>query len=215
MNMILRDEMERLNIQEIPGMGLFCLDFSIFHPFENQNKLDVDVSLSTEPMENGIIYNLRDDSVLNHRYNKYVTLSQKFGRKICKTGCMIQRRHEELAAFQYMNLTYGIEKWQPTRVSIPMKIYTSDETPCASMIVGGLIDIPDSPNLQIMIYRKQLEGHWKSKIYKTKDKPGIKSEYVHLTPANKEERKQTDFIVYNEIVEITGEMPEDVLLLYM
>lgn len=213
--MTLRDEMERLNIQEIPGMGLFCLDFSIFHPFKNQNKLDIDVSLSTESMENGMIYNLRDDSVLNHRYNKYVTLSQKFGRKICKTGCIVQRSHEELAEFRYINLTYGFEKGQPERVCIPIRIHTSDETPCASMIIGCLIDTPESPNLHITIYRKQLEGHWKSKMYKTKDKSSVYKECIYFTPANDKEREPTDFIVYNEIVEITGEIPEDVLLLYM
>lgn len=211
-------ELERLNIQLRPGIGFFCLDFGAYFPYVNQNILDMDVTLSTESMQNGAVINLREQSVLNHRYPnfRYVTLSQKFGRKLCKTGCIIQCSHEELAAFKYINITYAIGKHKPVQISIPIDMNTSDERSCVAMEIHYRLENPSEPDFSIRIYEKQSNGGWKSKIYgiKNPDEADQRFDYVQLTPVkNINKAMQSDYIVYGQTIKLMSQRPEDILII--
>lgn len=211
-------ELERLNIQLRPGIGFFCLDFGAYFPYANQNILDMDVTLSTESMQKGTVINLREQSVLNHRYPnwKYVTLSQKFGRKLCKTGCIIQYPHEELAAFRYINITYAIGKHKPVQMSIPIDMSTSDEHSCVAMEIHYRLEEPNEPDFSIRVYEKQSDGGWKSKIYgiKDPDEADQRFNYIQLAPANDiNEAVQSGYIVYKQTIKLTSQRPEDILIL--
>lgn len=87
---------------------MLFFDFSAYPICDDE--LLLDVSLSAQPDRQGIIINFGEGSVLNHRYpNKYyTTMSQKFGRKTCKTGCIAKISHAALAEARYLNLSFGM-----------------------------------------------------------------------------------------------------------
>lgn len=215
------EELERLGIEQNPGLGIFCLDFAAYFPYANQDVLDLDASLSTHPMKSGKVLNIRDLGKLNHRYPNqgYATLSQKFGRKLCRCGCLIQRPHTELMEYKYLNLGYGFKgNLDSVQMSVPININTSDERPCATVEARFMLRNPNEPNLALTTYERQPNRCWDSLVYGISNTNFTATEerdrFIQLTPANSEEEvKESGFVVYRETVSPISCRPEDVLII--
>jgi len=208
------EELERLGIEQDTGSGIFCLDFSAYFPYENQDILELDASLSTHLMESGNVLNIRDLGKLNHRYPNYgyVTLSQKFGRKICRCGSIIQRPHAELTNYKYLNLTYNVKGLNTvrSRMIVPININTSDEKPCAVIEARFMLEDFNRPDLILTIYEKNSVTH--SFTYGTDNGSHIAINVgERFTPLTIKEG-QLGFIVYQETVSPVPHKLEDVFI---
>lgn len=219
------EELERLGITPESGIGFFFLDFGAYFPYRNQEVLLLDASLSTGPKETGKVLNIRENCVLNNRYpNKhYVTMTEKFGRKLCKCGCVIPYSHGRLKEVEYLNIGYGFDGQMPIRMSIPITTDTSDEKPGVSIAVKLNLERPDEPDLRVDTLKIRNSGKgWDMFTYHTDIVQvdtitltrGKTEGIALLTPANDEEdAKSSGFVVYAQTIELAGHRIEDIGML--
>lgn len=202
----IQNEMDRLGIETGPGMGYFVLDFSVYN-FYGAYPIDMGASLSSEPMAHGIVYDLREGAVLNHRYpnHRYTTLSQKFGRKTCKVGCIFMQPHQVFVDIHYLNLFVRFEQGQYIMyASVPIHMMTSDEFPCVDIEVRIDIQNPVEPALTIYHAREmpQIVGRYLHS-YGTKNTDKRSINHIKLTPEGTGEF-QPNGTVYGPVMELPG-----------
>lgn len=207
---IFEKELKRLNFEKKEGEGIFVLDFSAFFPYSNQEDLILYASLSTEYCASGVTYDLTDICKFNNNCpNKgWITMSRKFGRKLCKIGCPIPVPYDDPDHYKYLNLGYGFDKNDMVLMSIPIKINISEEKPWAYVHVEFNLKDPYKTNLEIFVH----EGAYIRSNYSTSEKVNpeydSKCSFILLTPYTLSSPDNTTYkvkdalwIIFNESIE--------------
>ncbi len=199
--------MKHIGIEMKEGLGLFLIDFGAYFPYSNQDDLILDVSLSTDERAGGqSVANLRNECVLNHRYSNtgYLTLTSKHGKKLCKHGCAMQLPWADLNTFKYLNIEYGFSKTNMIKISVPISINLSEETPYMELEAHLMLKDTKNPDLVITAYEKEDE-YWRPFVYSTSAEYDTIGDgrFALFTPRDDIEKvRETGWIVFNETVNI-------------
>lgn len=162
------DDVKRVfGVEELEKPGLLGLDIGVYEPFAKtiakegvpDLRAGLAESYTTKPK-------MFEDTVLNHRYpnGRYVTLSQKHGRRISQAGYFLNDTIEELNKKKWLFINYkagaaGLDAaWN---IAIPISVCLSKERPAAGITVRlGL-----KRGVTIMVYNAVYDGGWKDTRY--------------------------------------------------
>lgn len=212
----MKRELKRLGIP-YEGIGVLGFDISAYFPYSNQDALVLEASLSTEPQAQGSVLDIREMSIVNHRYtNKgYVCLSSRHGRKICRDGCFIYKSFDELNRYAYLNLGYGFESRGLARFSIPIQIRLSEELPCAGAEVRLMLKYPNEPDIIIIVHERADDNlsYWERKYaINVHENLGGHHRFTQLTAGNGFEAYETGWIVFEQSVDLIPNTPENTMI---
>lgn len=201
-------EMERLGMIREEGMGVFAIDFSAYHFIQ---PIELGLSLSTGPAETGNVIDIRAHGILNHRYpnDAYTTLSDRYGRKRCRTGSILMLPMGWMSEYGYLNFLYSIGDEPPVRASIPLFIKVTPEKPSVGIDLKLELEIPERPEFILQMYEKTERG-WKAHRFLTGDEHLALLNHTKLTPM--EDTGFGGVTIYREIVQTIPQRLEDLFI---
>lgn len=190
----------------LDGKGCLLLDFGMYFPYkDNQDMVVFDVVLLEQVITGEMKYIFGESDIkLNHRYpNKgYVTISKKYGRKVCSLGYPIVEDIELLNKMKYIMLKVGYKK-QFFTIFIPIKVSLSSDNPYAYITVHidarDLLDKEGIINIDVYTFKEMFDNSYTVNHYTTKTD---KQDAIYLQPYPKPIDTLT--MKYETIVSVKG-----------